>query len=84
MNFRLTLSMVIVLVLVLIGYLAFTNHQQNVKPEDEATKNLLISPAPKEIKAIAYTQDGEKQVAFEKGASRWGLELSDDGAGEHV
>ena len=73
MNFRLTLSMVIVLVLVLIGYLAFTNHQQNVKPEDEATKNLLISPAPKEIKSIAYAQDGDKQVAFEKSTAGWNL-----------
>lgn len=73
MNFRLTLAMVIVLVLVLIGYLAFTNHQQKAGTEDTATKDLVVSPEPKEIKTITYTQDGEKQVAFEKSAAGWNL-----------
>ena len=73
MNFRLTLSMVIVLVLVLIGYLAFTNHQQKAATEDQSAKDLVISPAPKEIKSITYTQDGDKQVAFEKSPTGWNL-----------
>ncbi|HUO07293.1 MAG TPA: DUF4340 domain-containing protein [Phycisphaerae bacterium] len=73
MNFRLTLSMVIVLVLVLILYIGITNHQKNATPENDATKNLVISPAPTAIKTISYTQDGDKQVAFEKIATGWNL-----------
>ncbi len=73
MNFRLTMVLVIVMLGTLMLYVGIKSRETNAPAEDALTKNALLSPAPKEISTISFTQDGEKQVAFVKNGEEWSL-----------
>jgi hypothetical protein len=73
MNFRLTLALVMVMLVTLMVYVGVKSHEKNETPEDPLTKNALLSPQPKDINTLTFTQDGAKQVAFARNGSDWSL-----------
>ena len=60
MNFRLTMVLVIVLLLMITAYFAVLTHSSGVEPKkDTAPKNALVSPQPKDVRTISYLRDGQ-------------------------
>ncbi len=73
MNFRLTMVLAILLLLI-VSVFVWTNMPKN--PDDnknQTPKNALMNPQPKDIQSISYSRDGAVQVAFEKTAGKWQL-----------
>ncbi len=68
MNFKLTFSLVVVLLIAAIIFFVIPKTSEQPKPADSTTA--IFSPAPK-IKALSFTQDGSLQVAFEKAGDDW-------------
>jgi hypothetical protein len=69
MNFRLTLSLVIVLLLVVSGWLLLSN--QAKKPETPAGPTPLLGSIPKDLTRITYIRDGQEELAFVKNGDDW-------------
>jgi hypothetical protein len=69
MNFRLTMSLVIVLLLVVSGWLFLSN--QAKKPETPAGPTPLLGSIPKELTKISYNRDGSEELAFAKTGDNW-------------
>lgn len=69
MNFRLTLTLTIILLLVVSGWLFLSN--QAKKPEQPAGPTPLLAVAPKEINRITYIRDGREEVAFVRNGEDW-------------
>ncbi len=84
MNFRLTIALVIIMLGTLMLYVGIKSHQQNAPVEDAFTKNALLSPQPKDVKAITFTQNGAEQVAFAKNGADSGAHVPGFSAGEHL
>jgi len=80
MNFRLTLAMVFILLLISTLFFWNRTRELNVKPGDEATKNAVFTPQPKDISSITYTEDGDKQLAFTKSGTAWTMTYPTTGA----
>jgi hypothetical protein len=71
MNFRLTLGLTIILVLIGSLVLFLQPWKEKPAPPSESTKDLVISPAPEQITKITYTRDGQVQETFEKSPDGW-------------
>ncbi len=71
MNFKLTMTLVIILVLLSTLIFLLPNKPAEVKPPGTSTP--VFASAPKELKSIAYTRDGQQQVALEKSGEAWSL-----------
>ena len=84
MNFRLTMVLVIVLLVTLGLWAKFHGGPAGGDAGRRGLKNALLTPQPKDVKAITFTQDGQKQVAFAHEGTRLDADLSGGGAGEHV
>ncbi|HVS71050.1 MAG TPA: DUF4340 domain-containing protein [Phycisphaerae bacterium] len=68
MNFRLTITLVIILVLLAAGFFGYESWRDKHPENTTSTQKLVISPAPTDIKSLEYDNDGQVQVAFAKGA----------------
>ncbi len=69
MNFRLTLILVIVLVLLGSAFIYTQRRGTPAENTQETVKNALLSPLPKEIRAVSYSRDGAVQLSFTKDGS---------------
>ncbi|HVX86053.1 MAG TPA: DUF4340 domain-containing protein [Phycisphaerae bacterium] len=68
MNFRLTITLVVLLVLLAAGFFGYETWRDKHPDNTSSEQKLVISPAPTGIKSLEYDSDGQVQVAFAKGA----------------
>jgi hypothetical protein len=69
MNFRLTMTLTIILLLVVSGWLFLSNQAR--KPQTPAGPTPLLAVAPREINRITYIRDGREEVAFTRNGEEW-------------
>lgn len=72
MNFRLTMILAIVLVLIAAVFV-WTQRPRDIGKTETELKNALLSPQPKDVRTISYARGGEVQVAFAREGGKWNL-----------
>jgi hypothetical protein len=71
MNFKLTMTLVVVLLVLSIGFLVI---QKNTPPQTkEGTASPLLVKKPESLKSITYLRDNSAQVKFEKSGDDWNM-----------
>lgn len=82
MNFRLTLALAIVLVLLCGTFLGVKSCSEQRDAGTKSKTNTVFSPAPGDIKSVEYTQDGSVEMSLAKTDKGWRLTKPVDAAAD--